>query len=195
MNRLVLASGSPRRRALLELCGWAFEVIEPDVDERPLPGEAGAAYVQRIAAEKAWAVHRRLTDQPPDPATIIAADTSVVLGDRLFGKPAHADDAVQMLQALRGATHQVHTAVAVVDAGGTITVRSVATAVTFKAVDTATINWYVGTGEPLGKAGAYAVQGLGSTLVARIEGSLTNVIGLPIEVVLELLGPPPAMHH
>ena len=175
---LVLASASPRRRALLEQLGIPLRVDPPHLDERVLPGEAPGAYVLRLAREKARAVHARHPG-----ATVLAADTSVVLDGVVLGKPATTDEALDMLRALSGRTHDVMTAVAVADAGEEL----VTAAVTFTAATEAALRWYVSTGEPMDKAGAYAVQGIGGFLVERIDGSHSAVVGLPLVETLALL--------
>jgi len=177
---LVLASGSPRRRAFLEQLGLTFTVSPADLDERLLPGEAPAVYVERLAREKAQEVARRHPG-----ALVLAADTTVVLEGRVLGKPADAADAQATLRALAGRTHQVLTGVAL--AGQTLRTRVVETRVTFRQATDAELAWYVATGEPLDKAGAYALQGIGGFLVQSIEGSHSNVIGLPLVETLALL--------
>jgi septum formation protein len=174
----VLASASPRRRALLEQLGIPLRVDPPHLDERVLPGEAPGAYVLRLAREKARAVHARHPG-----ATVLAADTSVVLDGVVLGKPATTDEALDMLRALSGHTHDVMTAVAVADAGEEL----VTAAVTFTAASEAALRWYVSTGEPMDKAGGYAVQGIGGFLVERIDGSHSAVVGLPLVETLALL--------
>ena len=180
--RLVLASGSPRRRALLAATGVAFTARSPDVDETPRGGEDPRTYVERLAREKAETVARPLA--PGD--VVLAADTTVWLAPALLGKPADAADARRMLRTLSGRTHEVHTGVAVV-AGGGVTSSVATTRVVFADLDEVDVEWYVGTGEPLDKAGAYAVQGSGNLFVRAIEGSPSNVVGLPLDVVAGLL--------
>ncbi|HET9601765.1 MAG TPA: Maf family protein [Acidimicrobiales bacterium] len=177
--RLVLASGSPRRHALLASAGVRFSAEAPDIDESLLDGEEPAAYVERLAVEKAAAV----TIVPRD--VILAADTTVAVDRQIFGKPVDARDARRMLLALSGRAHDVHTGVAVVVDGRTRTAVAT-TRVTMAAYDD-DIDWYVGTGEPLDKAGAYAMQGAGALLVRSISGSASNVVGLPLAVVADLL--------
>ena len=178
--RLVLASGSPRRHALLASAGVRFSAEAPDIDESPLDGEEPAAYVERLAVEKAAAV----TIAPHD--VVLAADTTVAVDRQILGKPVDARDARRMLLALSGRAHDVHTGVAVVVDGRTRTAVAT-TRVTMAAYDDEDIDWYVGTGEPLDKAGAYAMQGAGSLLVRSISGSASNVVGLPLAVVADLL--------
>lgn len=176
---LVLASASPRRRELLEQLGLTFTIVVPDIDETDRPGEAPAAYVHRLAIEKAHAV----------PATrdqlIIAADTTVDLGGRILGKPRDRSEAGSMLRELSARTHRVHTGVALrLDDR---TVSAVGTSlVTFMPLDERTIDWYLGTGEPFDKAGGYAIQGAGSVLVQRVRGSVSGIIGLPLHSVTAL---------
>jgi septum formation protein len=177
---LVLASGSPRRRAFLEQLGLAFTVTPAELDERVHQGELPAAYVERLAREKAQAVAARHLG-----ARVLAADTTVVLDEEILGKPADAAEALSMLRGLCGRTHRVLTGVAL--AGETLRARVVETRVVFREASEAELSWYVATGEPLDKAGAYGLQGIGGFLVRRIEGSHSNVIGLPLAETLELL--------
>ena len=178
---VVLASSSPRRRRLLRELGVEFSVRVPDVDERPLPGELPGPHVRRLALAKARAVIRGLA--PGCGAHwVVGADTVVVLDGRILGKPRDARDAQRMLARLSGRTHEVLTGVALVPAaGGRARTAVVRSRVEMKPFDAVTIRRYVAGGEPLDKAGAYAVQGHGRRLVARVRGSLTNVVGLPVE--------------
>jgi septum formation protein len=176
---LVLASASPRRRELLERLGIPLRIDPAHLDEIPRPGEPADRYVLRLAREKAEAVHVRHPN-----ATVLAADTSVVLDGEVLGKPATADEALAMLRRLSGRRHQVLTAVAVAGTGE----RLVTAAVTFAAASESSLRWYVASGEPMDKAGAYAVQGIGGFLVQRIEGSHSAVVGLPLVETLALLG-------
>jgi len=180
MSALVLASASPRRNDLLGRLGLAFDVVAPDVDETPGLGEDPVVYVERVARAKATAVAGA-------GAVVLAADTTVVLDGIILGKPADGTDAARMLSALAGRTHDVLTGVAVRRADGHVESTVVRTAVTMTAMSEAEIAWYVGTGEPLDKAGAYALQGSGAVFVERIEGSASNVVGLPLATVAELL--------
>ncbi|ADO71168.1 Maf family protein [Stigmatella aurantiaca] len=177
---LVLASASPRRRDLLSQLGLRFHVAAADLDETPLRGEAADTYVLRLARAKAHAVAERFPE-----AWVLAADTTVALGPELLGKPADPGEARHMLRRLSGQTHAVYTGVALAGRAEAATV--VRTGVTFRTLSDGEIDWYVGTGEPLDKAGAYAVQGRGGFLVASLDGSPTNVIGLPLGETLELL--------
>lgn len=179
--RLVLASQSPRRRELLEQLGIPFEVRAARTDESVLPGEAPREYVLRVAREKARAVAGDV---------VLGADTSVVLGDEVLGKPEGPDDARRMLRALSGNRHAVLTAVCVRRTSAALGVELdlvVSTAVRFAALSPAQIDWYVRTGEPLDKAGAYAIQGAGGAFVLAVEGSVSNVVGLPLAETAELL--------
>ena len=182
---LVLASASPRRRELLAKAGAAFRVLPAEIDEAPLPGETAEALVRRLAREKAGTVASRLGRAPH---WVLGADTVVVVGDDILGKPADAEHAEQLLGRLLGRTHRVVTGVAVVaTATGQTHSRVVTSRVTMRPADAAEIRAYVATGEPLDKAGAYALQGLGRSFVERVEGSESNVIGLPLAETAELL--------
>ena len=183
MERIVLASASPRRAELLTSAGIDFEVVPAHLDETPEPGETPAAYVQRIAQAKAMAVASRVNGR-----VILAADTTVVVGSEMLGKPVNDDDAKRMLQLLSGRAHQVVTGVALVRYGKTAT-QIDSTTVEFAALTEAEIAWYVATGEPCDKAGAYAIQGYASRFVTRINGSYSNVVGLPMALVYDMLKP------
>jgi len=178
---VVLASGSPRRRQLLEMLRIPFRVMPPDVDERVRPGESADHYVRRLAREKAEAVAPQVPGE-----VVLAADTTVVLDDEIIGKPASPDEAVAMLDRLQGRTHEVMTAV-VVGRDGVLADALDVSRVTFRAVDRDTLAAYVATGEPLDKAGAYAIQGLGAPLIERVEGDFFGVMGLPLRLALDLL--------
>ncbi len=178
---IVLASGSPRRKQLLEMLHIPFRVIPPDVDEHVLPGEAPDRYVMRLSRAKVEAVVRRA---PGD--VILAADTTVVLDGAIFEKPASPANAVEMLSRLQGRTHAVMTAVAVAQ-DGTVEQALDVSKVTFRPADRATLEAYVATGEPMDKAGAYAIQGLGAPLIERVEGDFFGVMGLPLRLALDLL--------
>lgn len=177
---LVLASASPRRRALLQGLGVTFEAVAPGLDESVRAGESPCDYVLRVAVEKA-AQGARLRPG----ALVLAADTSVVLGDRILGKPSGEAEAREMVRALSGKRHSVLTGVAL--DGPARASAVVETAVWFRPLSEAEIAWYASTGEPLDKAGAYAIQGAGGVLVQRIEGSASNVVGLPLAETVELL--------
>jgi septum formation protein len=178
--RVVLASASPRRRALLEGAGFDVEVVAADVDETPVSGEPPVVMVGRLARAKAAAVG------PRPGVVVVAADTTVDLDGRSLGKPADLAEAAAMLRSLAGRSHLVHTGVAVLSSSGSSQVV-VTTQVTFGPVDETAVAWYVATSEPYDKAGGYAVQGLAARFVAGIVGSLTNVIGLPVEETIGLV--------
>jgi septum formation protein len=180
--RLILASASPRRHALLTALGLPFRAETSQVPEVRRPKEAPPAYARRLAAEKASAVADRNDGALP----VLAADTVVCLGDRVLEKPESAEAAVETLTALSGRTHRVVTGVAVSFAG-TVHQQAVITEVRFRTLTPAEIAWYVGTGEPMDKAGAYAIQGTGSFLIEAIDGSPSNVVGLPLAETLDLL--------
>lgn len=183
--RLVLASGSPRRRTLLAQLGRPFVVVPADADETPRPGERPWALVRRLAALKAVMVGERLKE----PGTwVLGADTVVAAAGDLLGKPRDPEEARAMLRLLSGRTHQVYTGVALWDHGsGRGWVRVAVAAVTFRALTPLEIEEYVAGGEPLGKAGAYAVQGRAGAWVSALRGNVETVIGLPLDVVQELL--------
>jgi septum formation protein len=178
--RLILASASPRRLELLRLAGLEPVVQPADIDETPLHGEDPVPHVLRLARDKACAV-------TADDAVVLGADTTVVLDGEVLGKPADAATAVAMLSRLRGRTHTVWTAVAVTDPLGRVAETVVSTEVVFAPLSDAAIAAYVGTGEPLDKAGAYGIQGRAAAFIPRINGSWSNVVGLPLVETLELL--------
>jgi septum formation protein len=181
---LILASASPRRAELLRSAGFVFDVAPADVDETPAPDEAPQPYALRVARDKAAAAARR------DPANVIlAADTVVAVGRQILGKPVDLTDADRMLRLLSGGIHQVHTAV-VVRRGTDEQSDVVTTRVRFVPLTPEDIAWYVASGEPDGKAGAYAIQGRGARFIDWIEGSWSNVVGLPIATVHRLLERP-----
>lgn len=178
--RRVLASASPRRREILETLGLAFEVVPSDVDETPIAGLAPAALATRLAVEKAREVAAR------EPGFVLGADTVVVVDGEVLGKPRDDADAARMIARLAGRAHEVITGVALCSEGG-LEALAVTTRVWFRALDAARIERYVATGEGRDKAGAYAVQGIGAGLVTRIEGSWSNVVGLPAAETIDLL--------
>ena len=179
---VVLASRSPRRVELLQQLVADFTVTPADIDETPHAHEDPVSYVKRLALEKARAVYTVSGAH----AIVIGADTTVDLAGTIFGQPVGDDDARQMLRRLSGTTHQVHTGVAVVSAAGE-EVEVVSSSVTFLDLRPEMLEWYIGTGESVGKAGSYAIQGHGSALVASSSGSMTNIIGLPLEETARLL--------
>lgn len=181
MPDLILASKSPRRQQLLAALGLIFTVDAADVDETPLAGEQPDAMVCRLCRTKAQAVAARCPSQ-----VVLAADTTVVLGGALLGKPADRIEAVAMLQALRGRTHQVYTAVCVA-AAGTLTSRLSRSDVTMRPYSDAEIAAYVATGDPLDKAGAYAIQHPLFAPVAAWEGCYAGIMGLPLRLIKAML--------
>jgi septum formation protein len=185
---LILASASPRRRELLTQAGLVFTVESSDINEDRQEHEKAAAYVQRLAEEKAQAVWnlRRSLDTQDDPLIVLGADTCVVSDGNILGKPTNTDDARRMLQLLSGRTHAVLTGVAVASRGKIISDVEV-TQVTFNFLKDSEIVEYVRSGEPLDKAGAYAIQGYAARWIPRIEGCYFNVVGLPIARTITLL--------
>ena len=199
--RLVLASASPRRAELLRAAGFAFETCAADVDESTRPGERAAAYVRRLAAEKSARAQERVLPQlrplragvpgssrtAADSPIVIGADTAVVIDGDVLGKPRDAADARTMLRRLSGRRHEVMTGVSArhgeIELG-----RLEVTVVSFATLTDSDVEWYVASQEGLDKAGAYAIQGLASRFIPRIDGSYSNVVGLPIALVWELLG-------
>jgi len=175
---LTLASASPRRRELLTTLGLDFRVVVPEIDETPKAGEKPYAFAERLAAEKAGAVDVS--------GIIIAADTIVVQGETILGKPTDERHACEMLRSLSGAAHEVVTGVCIKSSDRSV-VFSVVTQVTFRTVEDVAIEAYVATGEPMDKAGAYAIQGGAAHMIRCIEGSYTNVVGLPLCELYETL--------
>ena len=206
MLNLVLASASPRRRELLAQAGYVFQVRAAHIPEEPRVGEDPVAYVVRLAREKAEAVLRGIRDQgsgvrdlgteglgteglgteDSEPLVVLGADTTVVVDAEILGKPEDAGDARRMLRRLSGRTHRVITGVAVATAEGTEVAAEV-TAVRFLALSDAEIEEYVATGEPMDKAGAYAIQGRAAKWIPRVEGCYFNVVGLPLALVAAML--------
>ncbi len=179
----ILASQSPRRRQLLSSIGLVFDVMPSDIPEIHQPGEAPQDYVSRLSREKAATIARRHPD-----AWIIAADTTVVLDNELLEKPDDADDAKRMLAAISGTTHVVYTGVTLQHAASGWNDTQVAeTNVHMLPLREQDIAWYVATGEPLDKAGAYAAQGIGGIFIDSIQGSFTNVVGLPLALLFQML--------
>ncbi|HEY9119067.1 MAG TPA: Maf family protein [Marinobacter sp.] len=181
MASIVLASASPRRAELLRQMGLAFEVRPADIDETPAAGESAVHYVERLAREKALAI------QATEPNSIVVgSDTTVVLGDRILGKPRNRQDASDMLRQLSGTTHQVMTAVAVANTNTCESLVAV-TDVRFRWLSEEEIDAYVATGEPMDKAGGYGIQGRGGIFVEELRGSYSAVVGLPLQETAELL--------
>lgn len=179
--RLVLASRSPRRSDLLAAAGYEFSVAPVDVDERITSGESSVAYVSRLARDKAT----RAAREHPD-AVVLGADTVVVVDSEILGKPRDDTDAGAMLRRLSGRAHDVLTGVAVT-ARRRWRLEVASTRVTFRDLSEADVAWYLASGEPAGKAGGYAIQGRAGRFVTGIEGSYSNVVGLPIAVVDRLI--------
>lgn len=183
MKELILASSSPRRSDLLKQLGLKFRTMVCEVDESPPQGMSPFELVQLLAVKKAMAVARLLED-----GIVIGADTLVVLNGQPLGKPADGEEAVEMLKRLRGTGHEVCTGVALVDAATRkVQVEIERTCVFFRTLEEEEIRRYVATGEPLDKAGAYAVQGLAAVFIKGIEGCYTNVVGLPLAKLAEML--------
>jgi septum formation protein len=192
---LILASASPRRRELLTQAGFSFQVHPAHIPEDPLEGEDPFTYVTRLAREKAQAVFQELTEANDQAGegrldgqciAVLGADTTVTLDNHILGKPEDPADAARMLRLLSGRTHRVITGVALVTAEGA-EVAAEATAVRFLALSDEEIAAYVATGEPMDKAGAYAIQGRAARWIPRIEGCYFNVVGLPLALVTTLL--------
>jgi septum formation protein len=205
--RLILASGSPRRADLLRAAGFAFDIVVTNVDEQLRPGEIAPVYVRRLAGEKSAAaavvVKAGTTSlvgadlgRPgaesvaqgfsPADVVILGADTVVIIDGQILGKPHDDDEAAWMLRRLSGRQHEVMTGISL-RYGASELGRVEATAVQFTALPDAEVAWYVASGEGRDKAGAYAIQGLASRFISRIEGSYSNVVGLPVAAVHELL--------
>jgi|SRR6476646_9832595 septum formation protein len=186
---LVLASASPRRRELLTQAGFRFTIHPAHIPEEPVPGEAPMAYVTRLAREKAEAVFRELSLDAPDlPLVVLGADTTVTLDSQILAKPEDGADATRMLRLLSGRSHHVITGIAVATSRSTEVAAEV-TAVQFLSLSEAEIESYVASGEPMDKAGAYAIQGRAARWIPRIEGCYFNVVGLPLALVSALLEP------
>ncbi|MDX1582069.1 MAG: Maf family protein [Thermoanaerobaculia bacterium] len=180
---LILASGSPRRRELLESIGLEFEIRTSDVPEELGTDESPVEYVERLAREKAFAIASGVPH-----AWVIAADTVVYLDREVLEKPADRNHAIEMLGRLAGRTHTVYSGVTLMNhRNGHERTESIRTNVTIAPLDRDTIEWYVDTGEPMDKAGAYAIQGLGAMFVETVEGNYTNVVGLPIPTLFRMM--------
>lgn len=182
---LYLASCSPRRKQLLEQLGTVFELLNPNVPEIRQPGEGAEEYVTRVARAKALAGLAAVHDQD-DNAIVLGADTEVVLDDRVFGKPRDAEDALAMLRDLSGRTHRVISTVWCVDAVREESATSISE-VRFAKMTDADLDRYVATGEPFGKAGAYAIQGRAAAFIEHLSGSYSGVMGLPLQETARLL--------
>jgi len=181
-EKLILASGSPRRAEILSAVGWPFEVVTSGIDETQKPDEDPKAYVQRLALEKAEAVASKQLD-----GLILAADTTVVVDNHLLGQPEDDHDAQRMLKLLSGKWHEVLTGVALIRVGGASNLGIETTRVRFAELSESEIDWYVSTGEPRGKAGAYGIQGKAALFVEEVSGDYFNIVGLPIRLVYEMI--------
>ena len=182
-ERLLLASQSPRRRELLTQIGIDFQVVSADIDEQQHVGELPAAYVTRVASEKAWAGWHAQSKMMKTPG--LAADTAVVIGSQIMGKPVDEADAFAMLRRLSGRTHEVYSGVALVD--GETHVRISCSEVTFRLISDDEIAAYWQSGESLDKAGGYAIQGMAALFISNLNGSYSGVMGLPLFETAELL--------
>lgn len=181
--KLILASGSPRRAEILRTVGWPFERLAVDIDESRRAGEEAAAYVERVARAKAEAAALRMPG-----STVLGADTVVVIENQILGKPVDDRDAHRMLHLLQGRWHQVLTGVALINCETDWSrVAHEVTEVRFAAMTEVEIGWYVATGEPMDKAGAYAIQGQGARFIKEIRGDYFNIVGLPVRLLYELL--------
>jgi septum formation protein len=183
MEKLVLASASPRRAEILLAVGWPFEVLPADVDETRVPGEEAVTYVTRLAQAKASVVASRI-----ESGLVLGADTTVVIEGEILEKPGDAADAGRMLRLLSGKWHEVLTGVALVRVGdeNQSVVDHESTRVRFASMSEAEIDWYIASGEAMGKAGAYGVQGRAALFIEEIRGDYFNIVGLPIRLVYEL---------
>lgn len=180
-EKLVLASASPRRAEILERAGWPYEIMVAGVDETLFADEKAADYVQRLARSKAEAVADRLGE-----GLVLGADTTVVVANQILGQPVDESDASRMLNLLNAKWHEVLTGVAIVRVGGETRIGYETTRVRFAEMSEREIDWYIATGEPFGKAGAYGIQGKASLFIEEIEGDYFNIMGLPIRLVYEL---------
>jgi septum formation protein len=186
---IVLASASPRRRELLLQLGVSHEVLAVDVDETPLPDEAPAALARRLARAKAMAglARAQATARVDASRAVLGSDTVVAVAAEVFGKPGGREDALRMLAALSGREHQVHTAVAVATPDGRVLEAMSSTTVRMRAISAVEAGAYWDTGEPAGKAGGYAIQGLGAMFIEQVRGSYSGVMGLPLYETARLL--------
>ncbi len=182
MNLIYLASGSPRRRELVQYLDYSFEILRPEVEEQWQPGETPEGYVQRLARDKSLAGVAIAPEDKP----VLGADTIVVLEGRILEKPRDNQHAQEMLSALSGKTHQVMTAIAISDRQQTLH-ELIVTDVTFSGLSLLEIQDYIQSGEPMDKAGAYAIQGLGRRFIRKINGSYHGVVGLPLVETNELI--------
>jgi septum formation protein len=182
-EKILLASKSPRRAEILTAVGWEFEAIAADIDETRLPGEVAVSYVERLARTKAETIAKKFAGR-----LVIGADTVVVIDAEILGQPRDDVDARRMLQMLQGKWHDVLTGVALMRAGEKtqVLVDHATTRVLFAEMSAKEIDWYIATGEPKGKAGAYGIQGSAALFINEIQGEYFNVVGLPVRLVFEL---------
>lgn len=182
LPKIILASASPRRAEILQTVGWPFETLPVDIDESRRPGEEPARYVQRLAREKAEAAAATAREM-----FVVGADTTVAVDQHILEKPVDADDARRMLHLLNNRWHRVLTGVAIVNRSIAETKVAVEeTEVKFAAMSDDEIQWYISTGEPMDKAGAYAIQGVGARFIEGIRGDYFNVVGLPVRLLYRL---------
>jgi len=184
-ERLVLASKSPRRAEILRAVGWEFEAVAANIDETRMESEDGVSYVKRLAQTKAETVAKKI----PHNGFVLGADTVVVVDGEILGQPSNDEDARRMLRLLSGKWHEVLTGLALVRAGNAprVLVEHETTRVRFCEMSPDEIDWYVSTGEPSDKAGAYAIQGRGGLFIEEIEGDYFNIVGLPVRLLYELM--------
>ena len=180
-EKIILASSSPRRAEILNIAGWPFEVQVAGIDETQRDGEKPKDYVRRLALEKAQAVASKMSS-----GLVLGADTTVVVEGELLGQPRDDDDARRMLSLLSSKWHEVLTGVALVRVGEEAKVSYATSRVLFAELSESEIDWYVRTGEPRGKAGAYAIQGHAALFIREIQGEYFNIVGLPIRLVYEM---------
>jgi septum formation protein len=181
LEKIILASGSPRRTEILERAGWPHQVMVAGIDESVRPHEDPPTYVQRLARSKAEAVAQRL-----EAGLVLGADTTVVIDGQILGQPTDEADARRMLDLLNGKWHEVLTGIALVRVGGESRVDYETTRVRFAEMSASEIDWYIETGEAFGKAGAYGIQGKAALFIEEIQGDYFNIMGLPIRLVYEL---------
>jgi len=184
-QKIVLASKSPRRAEILTAVGWEFEAIAANIDETRMESEDAVSYVRRLAQTKAETVAQRTSHRGP----VLGADTVVVVDGEILGQPRDDEDACRMLKLLRGKWHEVVTGVALMRTGPTsqVLIDHETTRVRFCEMSAGEIDWYVSTGEPSDKAGAYAIQGKGGIFIEEIQGDYFNIVGLPIRLLYELM--------
>jgi len=186
MKNLILASQSPRRQSLLKQLGYQFSIVAADIDESVLPHESPSDYVLRLAQQKAQAIFAQLSHQQQQENMVLGADTSVVIGNTILGKPDDYQQCLATLQQLSGNIHQVLTSIAVVSNQGSVS-EVISTEVSFKTLTENEISRYWQTKEPCDKAGSYAIQGIGGQFVKKIEGSYSAVVGLPLYETSQML--------